>query len=86
MEKEKLLDRLTEMLPALAAIKANCSNATPDQMQLIGEAVRAYNNFVGKRALKPSACSFPDSLRMIRKLLAGHGRIELAKWEQFLNK
>jgi hypothetical protein len=84
MEKEQILNDLVSMMPELIKIKANCSNATPQQMSQINQAVRLYNQFVEKRALKSSACSFPDSLRTIRKLLAGHGKIELAKWEKFL--
>ena len=79
----EILDRLLELLPILAEIKHRCHNVTPDEMQVISEAVKLYNEFTGKTTLRASACSLPSSLGTIRKLLAGHGRIQLEKWERF---
>ena len=78
----QILDRLLELLPVLAEIKHRCHDVTPDEMQVISEAVKLYNEFVGRITIKASACSLPSSLGSIRRLLAGYGRIQLERWER----
>lgn len=54
-------------------IKRRCQDATPNDMGHVTAIVKAYNEFVGHRRLKASACAIPQTVDLVGRLLRGKG-------------
>ena len=74
-EKKELLLVMQEQYHIIKHIKRRCQNATPEDMEQISIAVKAYNKYVGTRRLKASACSIPHIIDLTGRLLSGMGML-----------
>lgn len=75
MNSEQLLETMLYEYHIVKHIKRRCQNATPEDMKHVKTIVDAYNQFVGRRHLKVSACSIPHTVSQVQRLLVGHGKL-----------
>lgn len=78
-EKRELLELMLKQYHIIKHIKRRCQNATPDDMDHINIAVKSYNQYVGIRRLKASACSIPQIVDLVGRLLTGMGLLNEGK-------